>query len=286
VSAFGPLVSTGWLEEHLHDPDLRALDCSMRLVPVDGGGMRAEGMRSAWAEGHLPGAAYVDLREELSDPQSPLPLMMPPVARFSAAMGRLGIGPASRVLLYDTGGHSWATRVWWMLRAVGFDAAAVLEGGLAQWKAEGRPLSTDAPAHAPVTFEAMPRPGVFADRRAVQAAISRGDTLLVNALSADEHAGRTSRSARPGRIPGSLNVPAASLVEPQPGGFRPLEDLRSRFAAAGVLGAPRIITYCGGGISATVDAFTLLRLGARDVAVYDGSLAEWAADPSLPLETG
>jgi thiosulfate/3-mercaptopyruvate sulfurtransferase len=285
VSPFGPLVSTAWLEEHLHEKDLRVVDCSMRLVADEGGGVRVEGLRSAWAEGHVPGSAYVDLREELSDPGSPLPLMMPPAAQFAAVMGRLGIDARSRVVLYDGGGHSWATRVWWMLRAVGFDAAAVLDGGLAKWKAEGRPLSTDLPTFTATTFAPKPRPGVFVDRHAVQAALRRGDTVVVNALGADEHAGRVTRSARPGRIPGSVNVPAASLVEPPPGGLQPLDVQRARFSDAGVLGAPRVIAYCGGGISATLDAFTLLRLGARDVAVYDGSLAEWAADPSLPMET-
>ena len=283
--AFGPLVDTAWLAAHLQDADLRILDCTTRLVPFEGR-VRPEAARDAWAEGHIPGSAYVDLANELSDRQSPLPLMMPPAAQFAAAMGALGVDHQSRVVLYDASNHAWATRVWWMLRAVGFDRAAVLDGGLARWKAEGRPLSTEPPRHPPARFVTLMRPGVFVDRRSVQAALGRNDTRLVNALGPDEHAGRSSRAARPGRIPGSVNVPAASLVEPPPGGFRPLEQLREPFDAVGALAAPRVIVYCGGGISATADAFTLVRLGAKDVAVYDGSLAEWSADPSLPLDTG
>ncbi|MEO8754116.1 MAG: sulfurtransferase [Casimicrobiaceae bacterium] len=282
--AFGPLVSTAWLEEHLAAADLRILDCTMRLVPF-GGGVRADAARDAWAEGHIPGSAYVDLRADLSDRSSAFPLMMPPAAQFAAVMSALGVDRRSRVVLYDAGGHSWATRLWWMLRAVGFDRAAVLDGGLAQWKAQRRPMSTQPPHHAPTQFVALPRPGVFVDRRTVASALGRADTRLVNALSADEHAGRVSRAARPGRIPGSVNVPAATLVEAAPGGFLPVEQLRERFAASRALEALRVIVYCGGGISATADAFSLVRLGARDVAVYDGSLAEWSADPTLPLET-
>jgi thiosulfate/3-mercaptopyruvate sulfurtransferase len=284
--AFGPLVSCAWLAQHLAEPDLRILDCTMRLVPFEGR-VRPENAREAWAAGHIPGSDYVDLLAELSDPASALPLMMPPPDRFAASMQAHGVGDGARVVLYDAGGLAWSTRVWWMLRAVGFDAAAVLDGGLARWKAEGRALSTEPPRAAPpVRFTARPRTGVFVDRAAVQAALGRADVRLVNALGADEHAGRVSRAARPGRIPGSVNVPANSLIASPEAGFRPLDELRAQFAAAGALEAPRVITYCGGGISATADAFTLLRLGLRDVAVYDGSLAEWSADPSLPLETG
>ncbi|MFO1409121.1 MAG: rhodanese-like domain-containing protein [Steroidobacteraceae bacterium] len=117
-------------------------------------------------------------------------------------------------------------------------------------------------------------------------AVANPRVCTVNALSADEHAGRASRTARPGRIPGSGNVPAGSLIDPATGVYLPLEVLRAKFRAAGALDGGRVVTYCGGGIAATSAAFTLLRLGAPEVAVYDGSLVEWSADPALPLETG
>jgi thiosulfate/3-mercaptopyruvate sulfurtransferase len=279
------LLDTAWLAAHLDDPDLRILDCSVSLVPVEGG-VRLESGRGAWAAGHLPHAGYADLLNELSDPDTALPMMMPPAAQFAAAMSRYGIGEGTRVVLYDTAAHTWATRLWWMLRAMGFDAAAVLDGGLNKWKAEGRPLSTASTSGPPGKFQARPRGGVFVAKQDVKMALESSAVRLVNALSADEHAGRVSRTQRPGRIPGSVNVPAASLVDPASGAFREPQALREQLRLAGLLDAPAVIAYCGGGIAATSVAFNLIRLGAANVSVYDGSLVEWSADPSLPLETG
>jgi thiosulfate/3-mercaptopyruvate sulfurtransferase len=278
-------VETDWLAAHLADPDVRVFDCSVTLVPVEGG-VRLESGRAAWAGGHIPGSGFADLIADLCDRSNPLPLMMPPAAQFAAALGRYGVGPGARVVVYDTGAHMWATRLWWMLRAMGFDAAAVLNGGLTKWKAEGRPLSTAPCRYPAATFTPRPRPELFVDRQQVQRALGAPDVCLVNALSAEEHAGRVSRTARPGRIPGSGNVPATSLIDPDSGAFLPLDALREKFRAAGALDGSRVITYCGGGIAATSAAFTLVRLGAPHVAVYDGSLVEWSADPALPMETG
>lgn len=124
------------------------------------------------------------------------------------------------------------------------------------------------------------------DRDAVRGALGSAQVRMINALSADEHAGRVSRTPRPGRIPGSGNVPAGSLVDPATGRYRPIDELRAILQAAGALDAPRVIAYCGGGIAATSVAFTLARLGAPDIAVYDGSLVDWSSDPLLPMETG
>lgn len=279
------LVDSAWLEARLDDPMLRVLDCSVTLVPVEGG-VRLESGRAARAAGHIPGSAYADLMQDLSDRDSTLPMMMPPAAQFAAALGQLGVGPGTQVVLYDSGNHSWATRLWWMLRAMGFDRVAVLDGGFAKWKAEGRPLSVELPKHPPAAFIPQPRAGTFVDRDAVQAALGSPQVRLINALSADEHAGRVSRTPRPGRIPGSGNVPAGALVDAATGSYHSLETLRGLMQSAGALDAPRVIVYCGGGIAATSVAFTLARLGATDVAVYDGSLVDWSSDPLLPLETG
>ena len=279
------LVDTDWLAAHLAEPTLRIFDCSVTLVPI-AGGVRPESGRAAWAAGHIPGSGFADLIADLSDRGSALPFMMPPAAQCADALGRYGIGPGTRVVLYDSGGHMWATRIWWMLRALGFDDAAVLNGGLVKWKAEGRALSTDPARYPGAIFTPRPRPEMFADKRQVMDSLGREDVCLLNALSADEHAGRASRTARAGRIPGSSNVPAMSLIDPASGAYLPLEVLREKFRAAAALGGGRVVTYCGGGIAATSAAFTLLRLGAPQVAVYDGSLVEWSADSSLPMEAG
>ena len=278
------LVDTDWLARHLQDPDLRVFDCSVTLVPTPQG-MRPESGRAAFEAGHIPGSCYADLLGDLSDRNSSLPFMMPPLDQFAAVMGRYGVNAASRVVLYDTGNHTWATRLWWMLRAAGFDAVSVLDGGLRKWTAEGRTLSTASTVYPPTQFVGQPRPELFVDKSAVRASLDREGVCLINALSADEHAGRVSRTARPGRIPGSGNVPAASLVDAATGAYLPLEALRGRFASVGALDARHVIAYCGGGIAATSAAFTLARMGAPHVSVYDGSLVEWSADPSLPLET-
>jgi thiosulfate/3-mercaptopyruvate sulfurtransferase len=279
------LVSTDWLAAHLSDPDLRVLDCSVTLVP-QGAGVRPESGKAAWAQGHIPGSGFADLLADLSDHGIPLPIMMPPTGQFAEALGRYGVGPGTRVVLYDSGSHTWATRVWWMLRATGFDSAAVLDGGLKKWQAEERPLSIEPCQYPRTRFEARPRPGSFVDKAHVCAAMEHPECRLINALSADEHSGKVSRTARPGRIPGSGNVPAGSLIDPATGAYLPLEQLREKLAAQGALDGRRIVTYCGGGIAATSAAFTLVRLGVQGVGVYDGSLSEWSQDPALPMETG
>jgi thiosulfate/3-mercaptopyruvate sulfurtransferase len=177
----------------------------------------------------------------------------------------------------------WAARLWWMLRAFGFDDAAVLDGGWRAWRAEGRPTSTEAAPDRAATFVPRPREGLFVGRDEVLAALDDGATCLVNALSAEQHRGEVDDYARRGHLPGAENVPAAALVDPTTHRYLALEQLRAHFAPVLDGGPRRVVTYCGGGIAASSDAFTLHRLGFDDVAVYDASLQEWAADPSLPM---
>lgn len=284
----GPLVTTDWLAAHLDDPDLRVLEPTVGLQPAPGGGLVAVSGRPAWDEGHIPRSAYADLAGDLSDPTSPLRFTMPSPERFAAAMEALGVGAGTRVVVYDRRATMWATRLWWMLRAFGFDDAAVLDGGWRSWTAEGRAVSTEpAPSWPPATFTPRPRPALIASIDEVRGALGDEATCIVNALSAAQHRGDDLTYGRAGHLPGALNVPAAGLVDPGTDRYLPLEELRARFAdvrgAAGDDG--RVITYCGGGIAATSDAFVLTLLGHRDVAVYDGSLGEWAADPSNPMTT-
>lgn len=286
------LVETDWLEDHLEDPDLRILDCTVYLTNYfDESAERRVNVvsgREHWREGHIPGSDFADLTGELRDPDnSHFMFPMPTAERFAEAMSRLGVGEGTRVVLYDDSAHMWAARVWWMLRAYGFDAAAVLNGGWRKWTREERPVTTAPPDHPPASFVPRPRPELIADKEEVRAAIERPSVCLVNALAPDEFAGRGPvRYSRPGRIPSSVNVPALQLIDPETHAYLPADELQRKFEAAGADNAERVITYCGGAIAASSDAFVLKLLGWDDVALYDGSLTEWSADPELPMDTG
>jgi thiosulfate/3-mercaptopyruvate sulfurtransferase len=281
------LVSTEWLAGRLEDPALRVLECTTLLHPLPDGGFRAESGRATWASGHIPGSGFADLTGDLSDQTSSLRFMMPSPDRLATAIGALGVGAGTRVVLYDRAVNMWAARVWWMLRAIGFDDAAVLDGGWRTWTLENRPVSTAPCAYPPGRLVARPRPGLFADRATVLAGVGDTATCLVNALTEEQHRGSGGvHYGRPGRIAGSVNVPARSLVDAKTHAYLPADELRKHFEASGALDAGRVIAYCGGGIAASSDAFVLAMLGHDRVAVYDASLSEWARDPSLPMETG
>ena len=284
------LVETHALEAALDDSDLRIVDCTTWLRPAEPGDdapYRVVPGKSDYDAGHIPGAVFLDIQGEISNPDTRLRFMCPTAERFADAMGRLGIGDDVRVVLYSAGSIMWATRVWWMLRAFGFDAAAVLDGGFEKWKAQGRPVTIAPGAYPPARFEPRPRSGFFADRHHVLARLGEDGSAVVNALAPEFHLGAgPSRYGRPGRIPGSVNVPAASLLDPDNGAFVPLDEARRAFEDAGVTTDRHVVAYCGGGISATVDLFLLHQLGYPDLTLYDGSMGEWARDPELPIETG
>lgn len=280
-------METDWLAAHLDDPALRVLESTAILHPLPEGGYRAESGRATWAAAHIPRSGFTDLTDDLCDHAASLRFMMPPPAQMAAAMARLGVGERTRVVLYDRFVNMWAARVWWMLRAVGFEDAAVLNGGWRKWTLEGRPTSIAPCAYPPGRFVARARAELFAGKGAVLAGLGERDTCVLNALTEEQHRGTGGVThGRPGRIAGSADVPARSLVDPKTHAYLPADVLRARFAAAGALAAARVIAYCGGGIAASSDAFVLTLLGHERVAVYDASLSEWAADPSLPMETG
>jgi thiosulfate/3-mercaptopyruvate sulfurtransferase len=281
-----PLVSTDWLAAHLDRSELRVLDCAVVMRTAPDGSYSFVGGRDEWLAGHVPGSMFVDVLGELAAKDSPLPMMMPPPEQFAATMAGFGVGDGTVVVLYDRSNHAWAARVWWMLRACGFDAA-VLDGGWQKWTAEGRPTSVAAGSYPRGRFEPRPRPELFATKRQVLDSLGRADVTLINSLSPEEHRGTApTRLPRAGRIPGSRNVYCQSLIDPVSKAYWPPEKLKQLFEQAGALGSERAITYCGAGIAASSDALALTVLGVEHVAVYDGSLAEWTADPTLPMQTG
>ena len=280
------LVSTAWLQAHLDDPDLRIFDATVHLRPATPGPYRVESGRADYEAAHIPGAAFLDLAADLSDAASPLNFTHLPADRLAPALGAAGIGRDSRVVVYSSTTPMWATRLWWMLRAAGFETVAVLDGGLAAWTAEGRPTESGTHRYPPATLALSDRPGAWAGKAEVLAAIGDGGVCTINALPPGVHSGDSGANyGRRGHIAGSVNVPYAGLLD-DTGRYRPDTDLRDLFEAVGALGRPRVICYCGGGISATMDALALVRLGHPAVAVYDGSMSEWVRDPDLPMETG
>jgi len=280
------LVSTEWLQAHLQDPELRIFDVTVHLRPATPGPYTIESGRADYEAAHIPGAAFLDLARDLSARSSGLNFTHPSADLLGKALGEAGVGQTSRVVAYTSTTPMWATRLWWMLRAAGFENAAVLDGGLARWTAEGRPVESGARRYPPDTLTLAERPGAWADKAEVLAAIGDGGVCTINALSPSVHRGDSAVSyGRKGHIKGSANVPYAALLD-ETGRYRPDGELRALFDKVAAFEKPRAVCYCGGGISATMDALALTRLGHPSVAVYDGSLSEWANDPALPMETG
>jgi thiosulfate/3-mercaptopyruvate sulfurtransferase len=283
------LVQTEWLETHLNDRELRIFDCTTHLRPAEPGKSAAYTIVSGRADydiAHIPGAGFLDLQGELSDNGVKLRFMLPRAEDFAAAMSRHGVDEGSRVILYSASGMMWATRVWWMLREFGFTNAAVLDGGWEKWKAEGRPVSSEPCRYAPSKFVAWPAAGIFIDKERVRAAIGDPTTVTINALTPEMHSGKgSSPYGRAGRIPGSVNVPFAALIDRQSKTLASMKDASEKFTAAGVDESKKVICYCGGGIAASLDLFVLHQLGYPNLNLYDASMSEWAADKSLPIET-
>ncbi|QPF85296.1 sulfurtransferase [Bradyrhizobium genosp. L] len=291
MAAHSELITTAELADILGEPGLRLFDCTTYLEPAPAGSSAPYVVvsgRQTFEAGHIPGANFLDLQAEFSDSRTELRFIMPDVAQLEAAFGRHGISANSRVVLYSIGSAMWATRFWWMLRSLGFDGAAVLDGGIDKWTAEGRDIETGlAGGYPPATFSARPRAGLFVGKHDVLAATGADNTVIVNALGPQFYKGlEPSRYGRPGRIPGSVSVPAASLIDARSKTFAPLSEAAATFAAQGITKDKRVVAYCGGGISATIDLFQLHRLGYDDLTLYDGSMGEWAKDASLPIEVG
>ena len=280
------LVSAQELAANIGAPNLRIFDATVFLTPAPSGvGYQAESGLARFQRGHVPSAMFLDLIEAASDTSTGLGFSLPPPSQLQALFRSLGVDDDSEVVLYSTGHIMWATRAWWLLRYCGLRRVRVLNGGFKAWQAGDHPVSTEMSAYPPGTLFADPVRGLFAHKDAVLAAIDDGQTCTVNALSPEVHAGEGDFTyGRRGHIAGSVNVFYDQLLDD--GHFKEGDALREALSAKGLLDAPRVIAYCGGGISATVDAFACLLLGHQNVAVYDGSMSEWVRDPSLPMETG
>lgn len=277
-----PLVSTQWLADHLNDRDLRVADASYH---IDLPGEPKRDAAAEFAHHHIPGAVFMDLAG-FSDPDSPLPSTMPDAARFASRMAKAGLGDGLRIVLYDDASHVTAARAWVMLRAFGFSHVAILDGGLAKWRAEGRPLEAGAPVVRPRHATPRAQGRRIADIADVRAALG-SDTQIVDARGAARFTGAEAdprAGVAPGHIPGARNLPYKGVFNPD-GTWKRGESLRAAFAAAGVDPERPMVMTCGSGITASILAVAAHLLG-QGAAVYDGSWSEWGADPSTPKATG
>lgn len=281
------LVETDWLAQHLQDPKIVVLDCTTHLIPDPKATYTVKPGREDFESGHIAGAQFCDVSRDVSDTSQKLNFMRPTPEQFTATMRRFDISNDTRVITYSTANAWWATRVWWLLREFGHDNAAVLNGGYQKWAREARSIETGlAKPRAAGSFTVTQVRDLMVDKDTVKAAIGNPQVCTLNALLEAQHKGAGGNSyGRPGRIAGSVNVPAASLVDPETNTFLPPDELRKRLGAVGALDRP-VIAYCGGGIAASADALILTMLGHTDVKIYDASLSEWAKDASLPMEVG
>ena len=226
---------------------------------------------------------FADILEVFSDPDGDYDFARPNAALFEAAATSVGIDNSTTVVVYDTSVGHWASRIWWLFRAFGYDNVAVLDGGYTKWAAEGRQTDTGFVEPRTVTgFTAEPREELWVDKAYVESVVA-GDTdaALVCSAPPAEFSGAVSSRPRAGHIPGSVSVPASRLVDRGTNAFLQGTALHDTFAP--FADSARFITYCGGGIAAASSALALVRAGQQNVAIYDGSLNEWAADASAPL---
>ena len=278
------LVSAEWLAANLGKPGIVVLDATWTAkgtVPTG---------NDLYAAQHIPGALRYDI-DRISNKASSLPHMLPTSEEFAAEAGMLGIGDDHLVVTYDVGGMaSAASRGWWMFRVFGHDKVAVLDGGLPKWLADGRPVESGlAPAPKPKSFAADFRPHLVRNLSDIKAIAETGQgDRLVDARSAGRFEGTAAEAwagGRGGHIPNSANLPFTDLVDPIAKTLLPNDELQAKLAAAGLMDRPITVT-CGSGVTACVIALALNQLGRSDVAIYDGSWAEWGSHPELPAVTG
>jgi thiosulfate/3-mercaptopyruvate sulfurtransferase len=269
-----PLVSTQWLADHLGSDELVVVDASVVTSGTGRGTTWTSGIEHHRSAGHVRGAVFADLLRDFSAPDGPTPFTRPDAAAFERAAGALGITNDTTVVVYDDDLGQWAARLWWLFRSFGFDTAAVLDGGFRKWTAERRPidLAASVPTSEASFLVAEDRP-VWADRdRVVRAADGTDPAALVCAAD-DTDLG----TDHPPIVPGSTTIPARAAIDEDTNAYLRRPALERVFEP--VLSASEVVTYCGVGTAACVDALALTMLGHARVRVYDGSLADWWREP-------
>jgi thiosulfate/3-mercaptopyruvate sulfurtransferase len=274
-----PLISTAELAAILGQPDVKLVDASWFLDGSDA--------KAGWREAHVPGAVFFDI-DAISDHSNPLPHMLPTPEAFAEAVGKLGLGDQDHIVVYDQQGLFSAARVWWSLRAMGAERVQVLDGGLPKWRSEGRKVESGSVAIAPARFTAKFNPDLVRDVDQMKANVEARTFQVADARPAGRFTAEVAEpraGLRSGHMPGARSTPFGSLLEAN-GTMKSADSLRVAFADAGVDVAGQIATTCGSGITASVVALALARLGRFDVPVYDGSWSEWGSREDTPIVTG
>lgn len=275
-----PLVTTGWLQDHLDAPDVRVINAWMPPVTDPSA-------EPFYPQEHIPGAVFFDVNE-ICDKTTSLPHMLPPAHVFSSAMRKMGIGDGQTLVVYDDYGFYSAPRVWWTLKTMGAQHVHILDGGLPKWRAEGRPLEQDLPIARDTHFSARLDHSAVADLQEVRKIIASGSRQLLDARSAARFSGTAPEpraGLRSGHMPGALNLPFTNLIA-EDGTFRKKAELEAAFRNAGVDPDKPVTTTCGSGVTAATLALGLNIIGAKDVSLYDGSWSEWGAREDTDVVTG